>query len=803
MFRPLSSISLRDLSDVGGKAARLGDALSLGAPVLPGVVLSTDLYRRFMRQGGLQGEIASILTAMQPRMITQFQAAEWAIRAAFQVRRVPDEVSRAIREAWLSLGGVAVAVRSSATSEDSPEQSFVGQHDTFLDVDSEERALESVIGCWMSLYSAKALAYARAFGVDLLSSSMAVIMQPMVQPVTGGALFTADPISGNPDRFVLEIRSGEQTQVHLLAPYERQPGERATWSQLRHFGLMLDEHYKAYQSLEWTVTDDDRLYLMRVRPLTNVPAYLPETVTEIGVSQGDIERIAPPGLAPRAMRPFSWYHRSRAPAMNAAYYRGVNRFTSAHSDREIFFISGYLYARWRPFTLTPPEQLGSVREMMLNLRLLGLARSLDRQQRDLWEEERPSLERLSKVDLVSLSSGELVEYLRQVIDVGDAFWRERGRLENVPQALQDIFCRLHQAWLDERPDCDTLLWMPSDLPARWKDALVKIADASFETPEEEAKALDAFCRQYGHFFLGQNPLADWQDVCTLDPDRDAVRAQLEQIRRQRAQAGANGELTSWTDERQQRLQERERAERRALGRLNRLQRIVYRQVLHLARRYLPLDVQLDEPVRLARMLERRLILDVGRRLQAEGFAREPNDACLLGSQEIMNWLKGVMQRDELVRLLMERKDLFRRWYRYAPPKTLSAEPSSADEELGIDAAPEDILRGRPISPGSAAGAARVVNTLAETISILPGEVLICREPLFELSPLFGIVAAVVAEQGGLLDHAGVLAREYAVPAVFGVNDATRRIKSGDYVRINANNGIIVRRPETEPEWEFF
>jgi rifampicin phosphotransferase len=803
LFRPLSSISLRDLPDVGGKAARLGDALSLGAPVLPGVVLSTDLYRRFMRQGGLQGEIASILTAMQPRMITQFQAAEWAIRAAFQVRRTPDEVSRAIREAWRSLGGVAVAVRSSATSEDSPAQSFVGQHDTFLNIDSEERALESVIGCWMSLYSAKALAYARAFGVDLLSSSMAVIMQPMVQTASSGALFTADPISGNPDRFVLEIRNDEQTQVHLLAPYERQPGEHAIWSQLRHLGLTLDEHYMAYQSLEWTVTDEERLYLMRVRPLTNVPTYLPQSASEIGVSQGHIERIAPPDLTPRAMRPFSWYHRSRAPAMNAGHYRGANRLLSAYSGREDFFISGYLYVRWHSFALTPSEQIGPLRETILILRRLWLARSLDRQQRALWEEERSTLDSLRKVALVSLSSGELAEHLRQVIDVGDAFWEERGRLENVPQALQDIFCRLHQAWLDEPHDCDTLLWMPNDPHARWEDALVKLVDASFETPDEETQALETFCAQYGHFFLGQDPLADWRDLCTLDPDRDAVWAWLEQMRRQRAQAGVNAQRTSLADKRRQRLQKREMAEQRVLGRLNGLQRAVYRQVLHLARRYLPLDVQLDEPVRLARMLERRLVLDVGRRLQAEGLAREPDDACLLGAQEIMNWLNGVMQRDELVRLLMERKDSFRRWYRYAPPKILSAEPAVADEELGMDAAPEDILRGRPVSPGSAAGVARVVNTLAETTTILPGEVLVCREPLFELSPLFGIVAAVVAEQGSLLDHAGVLAREYGVPAVFGASDATRRIKNGEYVRVNANSGIIVRRPETEPEWEFF
>jgi rifampicin phosphotransferase len=800
LFRPLSSVSLQDLADVGGKAARLGEALRLGAPVLPGVVLSTDLYRRFMRQGGLQGEIASILTAMQPRMITQFKAAEWAIRAAFQVRRTPDEVSRAIREAWRSLGGVAVAVRSSATNEDSPQKSFVGQHDVFWDVDSEERALEAVIGCWMSLYNAKALSYAHAFGVDLLSSSMAVIMQPMVQTATSGALFTADPISGNPDRFVLETRANGRTQVHQLAPYERQPGEHAIWSRLRHLGLMLDEHHMAYQSLEWVVTDEGQLYLMRVRPLTNIPTYLPQSAREIDISQGDIERTAPPGLTPRAMRPFSWYHRSRDPAMNAAYYRGANWLISDHSGCDDYFINGYLYVRWHAFSRIPSEHIDPLSDVMVSLQRLWLARSLDRHQRALWAEERPTLDRLREVSLASLSNSQLAEHLRQVIRIGDAFWAERGRLENMPQALQDIFCRLHRAWLFEPPDCENLLWMPDDPRVRWQDALIKLADTSFETHEDEERALAAFFEQYGHFFMGPDPLAVWRDVCTLAPDLDAVRARLEQTRRRRT--GADGQPTSPTEERHQRLQERIVAEQRALSGMNRLQRTMYRQVLQLVRRYLPLNVQLEEPVCLARVLERRLVFDVGRRLRAEGLAREPADACLLGSQEILNWLQGTMRRDELVRLLMERKDLFRRWRRYSPPKTLSAEPV-ADESPDVDAAPEDILRGRPVSPGSTSGTARVVNTLAETISILPGEILVCHEPLFELSPLFGIVAAIVAEQGGLLDHAGVLAREYAVPAVFGVDDATKQIKDGDHVRVDANRGIIVRHPEVEPEWEFF
>ena len=75
---------------------------------------------------------------------------------------------------------------------------------------------------------------------------------------------------------------------------------------------------------------------------------------------------------------------------------------------------------------------------------------------------------------------------------------------------------------------------------------------------------------------------------------------------------------------------------------------------------------------------------------------------------------------------------------------------------------------------------------------MKGEILVCREPLFELSPLFGIVGAVVAEEGGMLDHSGILVREYGVPAVFQVPRATHLIRTGERIIVDGNKGMITR-----------
>jgi phosphohistidine swiveling domain-containing protein len=95
----------------------------------------------------------------------------------------------------------------------------------------------------------------------------------------------------------------------------------------------------------------------------------------------------------------------------------------------------------------------------------------------------------------------------------------------------------------------------------------------------------------------------------------------------------------------------------------------------------------------------------------------------------------------------------------------------------------------------------VVCTLAEATNVLPGEVLVVREPLFELSPWFGVASAVVAETGWLLDDAAVLAREYGVPAIFRVQGATERIRNGEELQVDANRGMVIRRP-VEQDWDF-
>jgi phosphohistidine swiveling domain-containing protein len=788
LYRRLNRVTMEYAAECGGKAARLGEAMRFGCPVPDGVVLYTEMYRRFMRLGGLQGEIASILAAMQPTAMHHFHAVEWAVRSAFSVRRLPDEMRDEMVAAWHSIGGGPVAVRSSATREDGPECSFVGQHATSLNVTDEDALIEAVIACWMSLFSAKALSYAHHFGIDLLNSSMAVLIQRMITPTCHGVLLTADPITGDPDVFVLEVNDGPRAGVHRLDPYERQPGEPWDWTQLRRLGLLLDERFGAYQAIEWVIADGS-VQLLRVRPATRIPAYLPVAVRDVGAEAGPLELIRQDGVMPRTQQPYTWYHRSRSPAINAAHFRSVQRSFAPYAGRDEYYIRGYLYARWRPFAFPPVGE--GLRGILQDVQRLLAARKLDAGLRALWRAKRARLDALKAIELTTLTNPELAHYLQEVIALGDAFIEERGRVGDSPRVLADILMRLHRRWFGDTADCQDLLLTTDDQLSRRDEALCQLARTAFDDEEAREAAFRAYVREFRHLYLRGEPLSDGQDICRLEVDEAAA---LEAWQSLANDADASCDLRGSV------LERRRRAEARVVAQLNRLRRAVYRSVLWTARAYAPWRTDCDEPILLCWVLEAEVVREVGRRLRAARLASDDGDGVYLGVREITDWLQGGADNDRLIRAILERKELSRHWQRYAPPDILGGETASPPVDIVFGADPRDIVRGRPISPGIGEGKARVVSTLTEAASVLPGEVLVCRRPDFELSPFFGIVSAVVSEEGGLLDHAATLAREYGVPAIFGARGATTAVRTGDDLQVDANRGIIVRRiPEVA--WE--
>ena len=170
---------------VGGKAVGLGHLVRQGHRVPAGFAVSTAAYREALAAGG--------------RPVT-----------------VGDRLAAEIVAAYRRLGGddeVPVAVRSSATAEDTAEASFAGQQDTYLWVRGATQVVEHVSRCWASLFTDRAVAYRARLGVGDDEIAMGVVVQAMVPAEAAGVLLTLDPLTGDPSQVTIEAAYGLGTAV--------------------------------------------------------------------------------------------------------------------------------------------------------------------------------------------------------------------------------------------------------------------------------------------------------------------------------------------------------------------------------------------------------------------------------------------------------------------------------------------------------------------------------------------------------------------------------------------------------------
>jgi len=198
--------------ELGGKGWGLVKMLRAGAPVPPAFVVTSSAFRYFMEKTGLKDTVLKILS-QERKGPEDYQRVSAEIRALIEKEQMPPEIAEAILSAFDTLRdqvgdpNLLVAVRSSATAEDLADSSFAGQMETYLNV-SRERILNAVKRCWSSLFTPRVIFYRDERGFDHVEASMGVIIQAMVQAKAAGVLFTIHPVTGDPDKIVIESSWG-------------------------------------------------------------------------------------------------------------------------------------------------------------------------------------------------------------------------------------------------------------------------------------------------------------------------------------------------------------------------------------------------------------------------------------------------------------------------------------------------------------------------------------------------------------------------------------------------------------------
>jgi len=287
-----------DVARAGGKGSSLARMASLGLPVPPGFAVPAEALADALPDGGAE-----------LRALAERQDAE-AAQALIHTVELDPGLREAVLEAYAALGpgDVPVAVRSSATAEDSEAASFAGQQETFLHVRGGDRVRARIRDCWASFFSERALFYRSKKG-SLADLGMAVVVQRMVNADIAGVLFTMDAVQGRRDRMVVEVVIGlgeaavsgavtpdhyvirrdgrvRKAQVHaqpyaivadesggvVERPLDPEEGGARKASdellaELARLGDDLEQRIGVPQDIEWAV-EAGELYVLQARPVT-------------------------------------------------------------------------------------------------------------------------------------------------------------------------------------------------------------------------------------------------------------------------------------------------------------------------------------------------------------------------------------------------------------------------------------------------------------------------------------------------------------------------------------------------------
>ncbi|MBM0225903.1 MULTISPECIES: rifamycin-inactivating phosphotransferase [Micromonospora] len=183
---------------------------------------------------------------------------------------------------------------------------------------------------------------------------------------------------------------------------------------------------------------------------------------------------------------------------------------------------------------------------------------------------------------------------------------------------------------------------------------------------------------------------------------------------------------------------------------------------------------------------KQALLEEAERLVQANVLREKEDIFYLTFQELHDVVRSNQVDDKLIQ---QRKDAFRSYHALTPPRVLTSDGEVIAGAYRRDDVPTGALIGLPVSAGTIEGRARVILDMAQA-DLEPGDILVTAHTDPSWTPLFVAIAGLVTEVGGLMTHGAVIAREYGLPAVVGVLDATRLIPDGQRIRVHGSDGYV-------------
>jgi rifampicin phosphotransferase len=819
---------------VGGKGAHLGELSRIeGIRVPPGFCVTTNAFRQVMAEAPSIDDLLDRLSRLDPGDREAIRDLSTEIRRTLEGVAIPGDVAAAITRALARLGEhAAYAVRSSATAEDLPTASFAGQHDTFLNIVGPAAILQHVSRACASLFTERAVTYRLRNGFDHRKVQMAVVVQRMVFPHAAGVLFTADPVTSNRKVALLEagfglgeaLVSGEVNpdaykvrdgDVVARAVATEQPAlTDAQVVQLVQLGRRIEAHFGRPQDIEWCLADDG-FQVVQSRPITTlfpIPAAGDgenHVYVSVGHQQMMTDPMKPLGISlwrltsPALMREAGGRlfvevtPRLASLSSRASVVEALGRSDPLIGDAlQTILDRGDFIPTLPDDGPTGPSAGGGPAPIETDpaivTELIGRTQaSIAAVRRDIRARSGPALLDFILADIQELKRILFDPRSHQVfMSAMDATWWLNEKL---------------QEWLGEKNAADTLTQsVPNNVTSEMGLALLDVADvirphpevvAFLETVEDEdfldelaeldggreaRDAIRAWLENYGMRCIGEIDVTRprWSErPASLVPVLLGNVKNFEPGAGERRFEQGRQEALDNAQELLDRLRALPDGERKA----DEAERMIDRVRTFIGYREYPKYGMICRY-----FVYKQALLKEAERLVQAHVLREKEDIFYLSLQELHDVVRTHRVDDELIR---RRKDAFRSYQALTPPRVLTSDGEAIAGSYRRDNAPPGALIGLPVSSGTIEGRARVVLDVAEA-ELEPGDILVTAYTDPSWSPLFVAIQGLVTEVGGLMTHGAVIAREYGLPAVVGVEHATRLIRDGQRIRVHGTDGYV-------------
>lgn len=307
-IKDFKEINKEDITIAGGKGGNLGELAKIGMPVPEGFVVLSQAFEKFLEETDINVEIKAIWDKINIKDLESVEEASEILRNLILEKEIPEDLKEEILEGFGKLKAEFVAVRSSATCEDSKIDSWAGELETYLNT-TRENLLENIKKCWASLFIPRAIFYRFQKKLNHKPVSVAVVIQKMVQSEVSGVCFTVHPVTKDksqmvieavwglgeilvqgrvtPDSYVIEKLNQKILDVNkniqnkmiigtkigtktMGVPKSKRARQKLSEEQIKklvEICIKVEKHYKYPQDIEWGF-ERNKFYIVQTRPIT-------------------------------------------------------------------------------------------------------------------------------------------------------------------------------------------------------------------------------------------------------------------------------------------------------------------------------------------------------------------------------------------------------------------------------------------------------------------------------------------------------------------------------------------------------